>query len=549
MWENPYASDWLTLQNPFSMISKQMLLAPVLSKDIDTTEAIIGRVSGRRTDITRIIMNEQSAIFLVGTPNIGKSTLIHYLQQHPNREWSWRDELVDLQGQLNLGDIHFVQIDLTLLEGVERSDDLLTLFIQQCIKALHDVYQPIQQAFPNQCDLKELRNLLRRISRENPGARYFFMLDSVERLGMSGMPSLPLDNSRAQTPQERGLALLDRCSAIRTLVELIDEFSVFGVILSIESLPRPKIDDQFHHVSLDLARFTTMTLQAFPWEDTIKFLSQEPENFGMSWAKMFKTMGGNSIFSRSEQEWLRQQTGTHPYLLHQFCLYTFRFKQEYASIHGRWPELQEREKSQLSESINESLSPFLAHVWQRLEDVINKCDQKTKNSFYEFISLLEHKQASDEVDLTVWYDFGSELRYILYSEGIVRYDRLQPIHFPGSILSRYLIQKANSVESKSPAPTIGRYLTISRPGEKSLVVSLSELEYRLLKTLVQHPERCKEEELMRGTWGTLIDRSRFTQRMHQLRRKLRDQGIGTDIIENSYGGFYSLKHLEWVSLV
>ena len=64
MWENPYASDWLTLQNPFSMISKQMLLAPVLSKDIDTTEAIVGRVSGRRTDITRIIMNEQSAIFL-----------------------------------------------------------------------------------------------------------------------------------------------------------------------------------------------------------------------------------------------------------------------------------------------------------------------------------------------------------------------------------------------------------------------------------------------------------------------------------------------------
>ena len=100
MSENPYVPDWLTLQNPFSRISKQMILAPTVRRDVDTSEAIIGRVSGRRTDITRIIMDEQSAVFLVGTPNIGKSTLIHYLQQHPDTEWSWRDELADLRGQL-----------------------------------------------------------------------------------------------------------------------------------------------------------------------------------------------------------------------------------------------------------------------------------------------------------------------------------------------------------------------------------------------------------------------------------------------------------------
>jgi hypothetical protein len=548
MEKNPYASDWLTLQNPFSKISKQILHASYESDEIDLSESIIGRISGRRTDITRIIMNEQSAIFLVGTPNIGKSTLIRYLQEHPKIEWSWRDELADLQGQLNLEDIHFVQIDLTPLEGIEKSDELFVLFVQQCTRALYSVYQPGHQIVPKQYDLKELRSLLRTINRETPGTRYFFMLDSVERLGMPGMPSLPLSSSKAETPQERGLALLDHCNAIRTMVELIDEFAVFGVILSIESLPRPKIDDQFHHVSLDLARFTTMTLQALPWEDTIKFLSQELVNFGVSWAKMFEALGGNSIFSFSEQEWLRQQTGTHPYLLHQFCLYTFRFKQEYASIHGCWPELQEREKIQLNESINESLSPFLAHVWQRLEEVINNSDQKTKSSFYEFIGLLDHKQANDEVDPTTWYELGSELRYILYSEGIVRYDRLQPIHFPGSILSRYLLQKTNQEQSALSIYTTGKFLSISRPQEQPVSISLSELEYRLLKTLVQHPERCKEEELMKGTWGMLIDRSRFTQRMHQLRKKLKDQGIGTDIIENSYGGFYSLKHPEWLHL-
>ena len=340
-------------------------------------------------------MNEQSAIFLVGTPNIGKSSLIRYLREHPKTEWSWRDELADLQGQLNLEDIHFVHIDLTPLEGIDQSIELFTLFVQQCTKALLNVYKPSSQAIPNQFNLKELRSLLRTINRETPGTRYFFMLDSVERLGMPGMPSLPLSGSKAETPQERGLALLDRCNAIRTMVELIDEFTVFGVILSIESLPRPTIDDQFQHVSLDLARFTTMTLQAFPWEDTIKILSQEPENFGVSWAKKFKTMGGNSIFSRLEQEWLLQQAGTHPYLLYQFCFYTFRFKQEHASIHGCWPELQEREKSQLSGSINENLSPFLAHVWQRLEEVINNSEQKTKSNFYVFIGLLDHKQAND----------------------------------------------------------------------------------------------------------------------------------------------------------
>src|SRR6266436_7313469 len=117
MVENRYEPGWLTLQNPFARITKQVTLAATMVRDTDTSDAIIGRISGRRTDITRIIMNEQSAIFLVGTPNIGKSTLIRYLQEHPKIEWSWRDELADLQGQLNLEDIHFVQIDLTPLEG------------------------------------------------------------------------------------------------------------------------------------------------------------------------------------------------------------------------------------------------------------------------------------------------------------------------------------------------------------------------------------------------------------------------------------------------
>src|SRR5260370_7102003 len=96
MAENRYESGWLTLQNPFSRITKQVTLASIMERNIDTSDAIIGRVSGRRADITRIIMNEQSAIFLVGTPHIGKSTLIRYLQQPSITAWSSRNKLLSL---------------------------------------------------------------------------------------------------------------------------------------------------------------------------------------------------------------------------------------------------------------------------------------------------------------------------------------------------------------------------------------------------------------------------------------------------------------------
>ena len=547
MLENSNQFDWLALQNPFPKFSKPAITGSHLGKDFEISEAITGHVSCRRTDITKIIVDEQSAIFLVGTPGIGKSTLGRYLQRPPGKEWTWRDELRDLNELLPLNDIHFVQIDLTPLEGIEDQNQLLGSFIRQCAKALYSVYQGDEQLSFPKFDLKELRGILRTISREKPDSRYFLIFDSIERLGLLGIRSFPTE-SKARTSQERALALLEHCNAIHTLVDLLDEFATFGVILSVESLPRPKIDDQFHYISADLARFSTMILQAFTWDDATQFLAQKPEEFGIRWANMFKTLGGSYIFSRSEQAWLLQEAGTHPYLLQHFCCYTFRYKQEYANIHKAWPELLESDKTELIELIKESLSPFLARVWQRLQEAIKESSSETKDKFNEFIHLIEHKWSNEEVDPTFWYELGPELRYILYSEGIVRYDRLQPIHFPGSILRRYLIQKVNTTQSTLPAPTTGRYLTISRPGEQSTVVPLSELEYRLLKTLIQHPEHCKEDELMKGAWGMLIDRSRFTQRMHQLRRKLKEQGTDHEIIENRYGGIYSLNHPEWFSL-
>src|SRR5260370_33393026 len=104
---------------------------------------------------------------------------------------------------------------------------------------------------------------------------------------------------------------------------------------------------------------------------------QGAEKFGTNWESMFKNLGGNYNVSRSEQAWLRQQAGTHPYPLQQLCFHMFRFKQEYASIHSTWPELQARENLQLIELINENLTTFLAHTWQRLQEELENNSQDT----------------------------------------------------------------------------------------------------------------------------------------------------------------------------
>jgi hypothetical protein len=538
--EKPIKTSWHTLRNPFNTI--------------DTPEVITSHVSGRSTDTIQIITGGQSAIVLAGAPYIGKTALIRYLQLPPDTEWSWRNELVDFPNQEKLKNIHFVQVDLTRLEGIESKEDLLAAFVRRCAIALQSVYKKGGQT-SDELNLKGLIKMLHSISQETPHARYLLMLDTIERLDRLGIPSFKPE-TKAQTPQERGLALLDHCQAIRTLVDLIDEFRILGFILSIESLPRAKVADQFTHVSADLARFRTMTLQTFTWQDAGKFLAQEPESFGTEWAKSFHDLGQNCVFSEKEQAWLREQAGTHPYLLQKFCFYAFHLKQEYAKLHGTWIELPESGKRQLVDSINEGLNTFLAHTWNRLQEAL-KSDTETKEKtladFREFIHLLVRKQADDVINPAYWDQWGSELRYILCSEGIIRYDPFQPIHFPGIVLRHYLAQKvrenAELFTFSVASPTTGRgfWLTITRLEKQRELLSLSELEYHLLKTLLQNPKQCSESELMIGAWGKKIDRAVFTQRMHHLRKKLREQ-CETEIIQNRYGGLYSLNHPQWFHL-
>lgn len=536
--------DLVSLNNPFNML--------------DLNDSIVGHVSGRSTDIGQIISSPQNAVVLTGAPSIGKSALIRYLQLQPGREWSWRNELLELYDHQKINSTHFVQIDLAHLEDIEDKNDLLNAFINRCTAALCCAYKH-EKSPPDGMGLKKLVEVLREISQDSPKARYFLMLDTIERLGRFGLSSFALP-SKAQKPQEYGLALLDHSNAIRTIVDLIGEFRVLGFILSIESLPRSRVVDQFRHISADLARFTTMTLQTFTWQDTEQFLAQEPGNFDQQFVTAFERLGITSIFSTQEQQWLRQQAGTHPYLLQQLCFYAFHLKQEQLRVTGQWTELNNAGQQQLIDWINGSLSTFFSNTWNRLQEAMQSDTQtraKTISDFQEFIEIVDKSPRDAVIPPESWGSWGPEFRYILSNEGIVRYDPLpsqsQQIHIPGELLSRYLVQKAHEIGTPVTSyPSLnliagkGYWLDIIRGAQKERL-SLSELEYQLFKTLLQHPENCTDNELMFAAWGRVIEKQTLTQRMYHLRKKLRDR-CGMEIIENRYGGLYILKHPEWFQL-
>lgn len=538
MQEQPEEPKRRSIPNPFSNIR-------------DVNDVITGHISGRKADIIELVMGGQSAVILTGAPSTGKSTLLHYLQRPPGSEWSWRNELAEESSLTFLNNIHFVQIDLGRIADNEDTKTLSEQFMAECSIALHLVYGRINQTAHGE---QSVRELLRDVRSQQAGGRCFIMLDAIERLIR---PDTQIC-SPEKTPREQAIALLDRGGIMRILVNLIDEFRNFGVIISIESLPRPSIDDQFVHVSADLARFTTTTLQVFTLEDTKAFLQQQPESFGVEWASRFRRQGKHTIFSEEEQAWLLQQAGAHPYILQQFCLNTFHLKQD--DSHQASYELQARYKRQLIEYINGRLSTFLTRVWVRLQEALDKSSQEVKDNFNNFIHLLSTDSTPEQaIDPIAWDQLGSELHYILRSEGILRFEPWKPVYYPGDTLRKSLIAKARAssgpsyVSSGIPssiaaASSRNLWLTITLPERKQQRLLLSEIEYRLFKTLLQPPMRFHEEDLIKSGWDMPVPRTTLTQRIHHLRRKLREICGNEEIIRNHYGGYYSLNHPEWFEL-
>jgi Transcriptional regulatory protein, C terminal len=548
------SSPWSTLPNPF-LRSK---VAQPLLYDGDAPEIVSGYVSGRVPDILEIIDKRQSAFILQGAPHIGKSTLIKYLQS-PSPEWSWRDEVLALQpneiaqADIHLDSIHFVQIDLSLLE-TRLIENLSVYFEQECVRKIHEVYQSNRKAFPIELKTGGLRELIREITKQQPNARYFVMLDTIERLGRLGVQLLG-EEVEQQVPRDRGLAILAQANILAKLVELNEEFPTFGAILSVDTLPSPDIHHQFSHVhpnvSPYLARFEPITLKTLTLESAQQFLQQGPESCGSSWAKRFHASHAKYIFSQEEQIWLLEQAGTHLYLLQHFCFRAFKIKQRELDVQGKWPSLGENSKIYVVEKVNEQLSTFFMDLWNRLQEAFASSSQpqEIRNKFRSFLIASEPNKM---INTKMWDQLGSKIRYILKNEGTVCFDQFERVHYPGAILLDYLRQKVlddkNYSVLSTASPLKGFWLTITCPGSTPKQLSLSEREYGIMYTLLQHTEPCTQETLMIGAWGRIIDRPAFTQRIYHLRRKLKDGCNQTDVIKNSYGGSYLLHHPEWFHL-
>ncbi len=536
-WGIEQPISWNSLSNPFTD---------------DRPQVIAGHVSCRSTEIHDFITG-QNALLLVGGPNIGKSMLIRYLQLPPDAPWSWRDEL-EREWDVTLNAIHFTQIDLKpLLVNLKDEDKLLDIFIKECTKALFRAYKP-GDTFSD-LTLRGLYKLLNIISKEaTEETRYFLILDNIDRLGFLYM-QLASIKRQTKKPQEYGITLLDRSRAIRTIIDLIDEFKIFGFILSIESLPKAGIMDQFTHISADLARFTTKTLQTFSMSDTRKFLAQPVKDFRTRINERENDDSPSSsspLFTLEEQSWLLGIAGTHPYLVKRCCYYLFQFK-AYSSYGA---EMQNSDKELLLSIIYEKVSTFLSRTWQRLQEAISSSTdvEKIDKQFQAFVSICAQKETGDAIEAQIWDNLHPELRYILYSEGIIRFDLFRPIQFPGRILCDYLVRqvkernKTGSIQGMFTPAEHGRWLHITRPGMEIRHMALSKLEYRLLKTLLQHAHYCTEQELIQSAWEKGTERANFTQRLYKLRKKLEEQLDGIDMIENRYGGIYSLTHPEWLDL-
>ena len=543
----------LTLPNPF------------VQSGVD--EAIIGQISGRAEDIIQLITGSQNAIILSGAPRIGKTTLVHYLcNKDKDGYWAWRRELERLGAAnfLSLETIYFVQLNLKPLSVqnvaniINDPDKLLVPFIQECYEELMKAISA-EYSVPEYNSLQKWYDKLDTFLFDNDDKRFFVVLDALDRLALSQLEFSGIAKTTAETKNEQGLAVLDKAGVIRLLVDLIDTHGNFGAILSLESLPRTRNTEQFSQVSVDLARFDLKMVQIFPWEEAQRILNQPPEAFGEKWATDFRKLGGQ-IFTLEEQAWLLEQAGSHPYLLQQCCLQLFYYKQEYVNASmeanntvAHWSVVIKTDGSQeekqhlkvLKETMDERVSTFFSGLWKRLQEALERGNAQTRMQFYDFVEFLRDHPTEMALPLSQWTHWSAEMRYLLYAEGIVRYEVFKTIYLPGQLLRDYLVQQVRLVNTSQ---TKGYWVTIVRSEHEKEQVALSELEYRLLKTLLQNPKRCPEDELMRGAWGQITERSTFMQRMYHLRKKLKDRNNNQDIIENHYGGQYSLTHPEWLHL-
>ncbi len=200
-----------------------------------------------------------------------------------------------------------------------------------------------------------------------------------------------------------------------------------------------------------------------------------------------------------------EQAGTHPYLLKQLCFLAFQIKQQNAIKRGSWIELESLEKQQLIELMNEHVSAYFGRTWRRIDQALQDSGQEAKDQFYEFIRASDKWRSFNGSEQELWEQFDEELHYILRSEGIVRSDPLMPVEYPGTLIRLYLEQRVREQEGppavRPSMPSNQKELLVTLPGQSPTSIALSDIEYRLVKILLDNPKRCNEDTVDAGRMG------------------------------------------------
>jgi len=228
----------------------------------------------------------------------------------------------------------------------------------------------------------------------------------------------------------------------------------------------------------------------------------------------------------------------HPYLLQGLCYLAFEAHREHWEETHCWEPLTAREREEVAHTARQVFSLVCARIGKRIARRVWPKEPEADLLLRLARALSPRRGAPLE----------PELREHLWNEGLLVSPHGRPCELFVSCISHGSERTTAGVTAPvTPTPPLavvpGRVRLRASTGEWR-IVRLSPLEYRLLAAL-KHAAgtEVSREALMDAGWNEPVSLSTFSQRLHQLRRKLRDV-LGDDCIENTYGSGYRLNDLQ-----
>jgi hypothetical protein len=314
---------------------------------------------------------------------------------------------------------------------------------------------------------------------------------------------------------------LGNTSIPTTVALLVETAPNFGVVLA---ATQSAIDQrELSSISPVWARMVPMRLGPLTAEEARVLVALTPDD-APAWQR----------FSPEEQDWLLEQAGTHPYLLQGLCYLMFEAHHDHREATGQWEPLTDAEREEVLHMAHHTFDSICLRIGKEIAQRIWPKEPEVDLLHKLARTLIAHHNMATEYDL----------RDALKGYGLLVPYQSRPCELFVASVSR------NAEFSRAAAPTVapppppavaaGR-IRVRMPDGAWRVVRLSPLEYRLLAALKRAGSaEVSREALMTAGWGQPVSLSTFSQRLHQLRRKLHDV-LGADCIENTYGSGYRLE--------